>query len=140
MNDGSTVFGVPVDYRAPGFDYSDYSETEGAISTAAAAFVNAETLNFTAPAAGTYLIKWFFEAKNDTVNGITRTRVQLDGADQSFADIPIPLNVTVDIPCAGMREVVLTAGAHTLTIDFFAFVGGTTATLRRRRLEVIQVS
>ena len=99
--------------------YSDYSETEGSITTGAAAFINAETLNFTTPDTGDYLIKWYFEAKNSAVNGITRTRVQLDGADQAFNDLSITVGVTVEEPCAGMREVNLTAGAHTLTIDFY---------------------
>jgi len=116
-------------------EYSDYAETEGSTTTTAAAFVNALTLNFTTPAAGDYLIKWYFETKNDTVNSITRTRVQLDAADQAFNDIAIPIGVTVEAPVSGMREVNLTAGAHSLTIDFFPLTG-TTGEVRRRRLEV----
>ena len=124
-------YSVPVNL----LEYSDYSETEGSITTTAAAFVNAETLNFTTPAAGDYLIKWYFEAKNDTVNAITRTRVQLDAADQAFNDLAISVGVTAEVPCSGMREVNLTAGAHSLTIDFFPLTG-TTGEVRRRRLEV----
>jgi len=119
--------------------YSDYSETDGLASTGAAAFINAETLNFTAPADGDYKISWFFEAKNTTVNGITRTRVQLDGADQSFADLTITVGVTAEKPTMGFREVNLTAGAHTLTLDFYPLIGAT-GQIRRRRLEVRRLS
>ena len=119
--------------------YTDYGETNGSFTTTAAGFVTAETLNFVTPAAGTYRIMWYYETKNDTLNGVTRTRVQLNGADQAFADIPIPLTVTVDIPCSGYREIALGAGAQTLTIDCFPLVG-TTAEVRRRRLGVIRVA
>ena len=121
-------------------DYSDYAETEGSTTTAVAAFVQAETLAFTTPAAGTYRIAWSFEAKCDTVGGIVRTRVQLNAADQMFGDIPITTSVTTDQPISGFREVALGAGAQTLDLDFFALVGGTTVELRRRRLEVRRVS
>lgn len=121
-------------------EYVDYTETEGSITTAAAAFTNALTLAFVTPSAGTYRFMWYFEAKCDTVGGIVRTRVQLNAVDQAFADIAITTNVTVEEPCAGMREVALGAGAQTLTIDLFAFVGGTTVELRRRRLEVRKVA
>ena len=117
----------------------DSTETEGSISTGNAFFTQAESLAFTAPVTGTYRIAWFFEAKNSDVNGVSRTRVQLDGADQSFADIPIPVDVTADIPVSGFRQLNLTAGAHTLDIDHFPLIG-TTSTLRRRRLSVRQVS
>lgn len=118
--------------------YIDYTEADGSILTPNAAFVNALTLNFVTPAIGTYRFQWFFEAKNDTINGITRTRVQLNGADQAFDDLAIPLAVTVEAPCGGIREVALGAGAQALTIDFFPLVGAN-AELRRRRLAVWRV-
>lgn len=121
-------------------EYVDYSETEASIATALAAFVNAETLAFVTPSAGTYRILWYYEAGATTVGAIVRTRVQLNGADQAFDDLAITTNATCEFPNGGMREVVLGAGAQTLTIDFFAFVGGTTVSVRRRRLEVRKVA
>ena len=129
-----------LDSLDPDFDYSDYSETEGSTTTAAAAFSTAETLAFVTPSIGTYRVQWYFEAKCDTVGGIVRTRVQLNAADQAFDDLPITTNITAEVPVSGIREVALGAGAQTLTIDFFAFVGGTTVELRRRRLEVRRVA
>ena len=134
-----TITLVPLS-QEDGFAYSDYSETEGSITTAAAAFSVAQTLAFVTPAVGTYKLEWYFEAKCDTVGGIVRTRVQLNAADQSFADLPITTNVTAEVPVSGIREVALGAGAQTLTIDLFAFVGGTVVELRRRRLEVRRIA
>lgn len=119
--------------------YTDYGETDGSIFTPNPAFVNALTLAFVTPDPGTYRFWWYYEAKNDTVNGITRTRVQLNAADQAFDDVAIPLSVTIEVPCSGVRDVVLGAGAQTLTIDFFPLVGAN-AELRRRRLAVWRVA
>lgn len=121
------------------FDYSDYIENEGTVTETGGAFVTATTLAFTAPAAGTYRIHWSFEARNLTLNAVTRTRVQLDGVDQAFADVALTTNVTAEFPVSGYREVALTAGAHTLTLDHFPF-SGAGSQLRRRRLRVERIA
>lgn len=121
------------------FDYSDYTEDEGTDTETGATFATATSLAFTAPAAGTYQISWQFEVKNQTLNGISRTRVQLDGADQAFADVPTAIDLTMEFPISGFREVVLTAGAHTLNIDHFPFTGSGSQ-VRRRRLRVERVA
>lgn len=113
---------------------------EGSVFEAGGGFTVGNGLSYTTPVvpAGDYEILWYMEAKNDTLNSITRTRIQLDAADIAFADLSITVGATAEKPWGGRHRVTLTNAAHTVTFDFFPLIG-TTAELRRRRLRIVGV-
>lgn len=114
----------------------EYAEADAPSSTPLSAFVEAFKLTTSNLPAGDYLISWFYEVKNTTTNGITRTRVQLDDsaveADLAFADVPIPVSSTSEVAVAGYKKVSLGSGVHTVDIDFFPFTGSVGRVLRKR--------
>jgi len=119
--------------------FDEYGSDETSSTSTAAGFEQAYRFTTSSLTADTYEISWYCEAKNDTLNGITRVRVQLDDTtDLGFADIAITVNTTVDFPMAGSIQVALGAGTHTIDIDFYPFTG-TTAEVRRKRVAVRRI-
>lgn len=113
---------------------------EGSVFDTGGGFTVGNGLSYTTPVvpAGSYEIQWYMEVKNSTLNGITRARIQLDTVDIAFSDLTITVSTTAEKPWAGRHRTVLTNAAHTITFDFFPFIGAT-AQLRRRRLRVVGV-
>ena len=121
--------------------YEAYAEEDASDTTTATGFVQALRLTTASLVAGaTYEISWSFEVKNDTLNGVTRTRVQLDDTtDLAFADVPIAIDTTVEMPVAGFVRLQPGTGTHTIDIDFYPLTG-TTAEIRRKRISIRRVS
>lgn len=119
--------------------FEEYGSEEGSDTSTAAAFEQAYRFTTSSLTADDYEITWYCEAKNDTLNGITRVRVQLDDTtDLGFADLPITVDTTVEQIMTGSIQVSLGAGTHTIDIDFYPFTG-TTAEVRRKRVSVRRV-
>ena len=107
-------------------------------TTTSAAFQTAQSLAFTA-SGGTYEIQWYSEIKNDSLDSITRCQVLLDGAAIAFADIINGNNLTIEETFGGFDEQVLTAGPHTLEMQY-TLLTGAQARIRRVRLRAVKVS
>lgn len=114
-----------------------YIENDAEQTTGSGSFVTALTLNFTA-SGGTYDIDWYFEAKNGSAGAITRTSVSLNGSNIAFSDIFVGEDATVEVPTSGFKQTTLTAGPHTVTIDYSRYTGSYAA-IRRARLRVRKV-
>ena len=117
----------------------EYTDDDASDTTPDTAFVQALRHTTASLPAGDYLISWSFEVKNDTLNGLTRTRVQLDDSDDlAFADCAIVLDTTAEVTVAGQVRRAL-SGVHTIDIDFFPFTG-TTGEVRRKRISIRRVA
>ena len=114
----------------------EYVEDDGSTFESGAAFIQALRLTTSNLPAGDYHISWYYEVKNSTHNGITRSRVQLNDSavetDLSFTDTVIAGNVTIEQALSGFKRVTLDAGVHNIDIDMYPLTGATGQVLRKR--------
>ena len=89
--------------------------------------------------AGTYLILWYAEFTVSVANSGHKFRIRIDEDTLAGEDAP----VTVKFPCwysrAGHDHVSLTAGVHTIRMDYASASPNKTAYIRRARVTLWRV-
>jgi hypothetical protein len=126
------------------------SEEETTADTEATSTPN-QFLRLTTPAglpAGTYEICWYYVWQHSNITTDFAARVQIDDTtdliDPSGNGIhreePKDVATTQRIVSSGFATVALTAGAHTIDIDFWSATGTGTAQMFHARLRLMRVS
>lgn len=115
-----------------------YASSTGTSTNATAAYSTKVTLALGAVAAGTYRMGWSCEMSHSATTSDMRGRVQLDAAtDVALWNVEVS-DATTWLPFSGFAFVVLTAAAHTFTLQFAA--EGGTASIRNAHLECVRVA
>jgi hypothetical protein len=100
-------------------------------------FTTKLTLSTGSIPAGIYRIGWYYEVGNDTVDGDVGARVQLNITQTLTETSATALNATDFYSNGGYRYVALSAGTHTVQIQYKRGAAGLgTASIRRARLEI----
>jgi len=129
-----------------GIYFSSYTEDETeSTTTDDVNWQNKETLVYTAPEAGNYLLGWTAEIANSGANKGTYFRVIMDNVTGGSAT---ELNTSLNAPIVangwltstGFKRVTLDTNQHTFDLDFKAETSTSTAKVRRARIEIRKVA
>lgn len=127
-----------------------YQQTEETTAATNVTSTPLEFLTLNTPSdlpAGVYQISWFYVWQHDSISTDIAVRVQVDDTtnliDPSGNGVhrqePKDVAATQAHTESGFAEVVLTAGAHNIDIDFWSATAAGTAQLLHARLRIIQV-
>lgn len=107
--------------------------SEAQSDTTSQVFQNKLTLTTGALNAGTYLIALYGEVRTSSANKVAQVRLQVDAASHAVPDLH-PGQANIWVPFGGFIPLPLTAGPHTLTLDWRTVANGYAASIRRARL------
>jgi len=114
--------------------YFTYASSEGQSSTTSASWQ--QKLRLTTPdvPAGTYIVKWSFEWRQSSTSRDFQARVQYDDTDDLMNMNEEPKDGSNYNPRSGFIVADLSAGVHTIDLDYSAESGSGTSYIRRARL------
>jgi len=137
INDITNSGGGEVEiYIEPNFGaWYGWNSSEAESSTTSTTYVN--KLTYTTPTipAGYYRIGYQFEWRRNTASNDFRGRVQIDNTSTIMEFNEESKDGTSWHPAAGFDIVQLTAGTHTIDIDYAGETTGNTSYIRRARIE-----
>ena len=119
-----------------------YSESLGLSTVASTTFTEKLTIDAIGVPAGTYRIAWNFTWYCTDANNDFRAQVQLNNSTTLWTMQQEPQDVGTDQrhPAAGFAKVVLTAGDHSLDLDYSRSAGTGTVGIANARMEFWRVS
>jgi len=115
-----------------------YSESEAESTTTSTSYVEKLKLTTTSLPAGEYLIGWFFEMGQTSVSDTCDVKVELDDTTILANSLIEPKDATNWYGQSGFKKETL-SGIHDVDIDFRQ-INGSTAQIRRARIELIKVA
>ena len=114
--------------------YYQYAESESTSSTTSGSYQRKLRLTTSSIAAGDYLIRWYFEYSVGSNNKEIGYRVQVDDSD-TISEINVEPRSSNYEPASGFKKITLSAGVHTVDIDYVDLTNKTTY-IRKARLEI----
>lgn len=129
----------PGNFFLPFEFYSQSQEDDTTFTTTSVTPVVALTL--TTPSnmpAGTYRLDWYGETFQSAVANSASVNVRIDGTDVAITRHGDEVDILDVLERGGFAVRVLTAGAHTITLNLSTTAG--TASYRRRRLFLVRVA
>lgn len=117
-----------------------YSATE--VSTTSAAFTTALTYTTASLTAGTYRINWYYEFRGSSTTVSVGAQVQIDNTTtiHNLLTEPKATGGTQSLSQSGFYTGSLTAGTHTIDIDFRTANATATAYMKEMRIEIWRIS
>ena len=117
-----------------------WNSSEAESSTTSTTYVNKVTYTTSTIPAGYYRIGWQFEWRRGSTTNDFRARVQIDNTTDIMEMNEESKDSNSWHPAAGFDIVQLTAGTHTIDIDFAGETTGSTSYIRRARIEFWMMS
>lgn len=117
----------------------NYAEDNTVSSTTSTTYVQKLRLSLISIPAGTYFILWSFEWRYDGSNDDFFAQVEIDDTTQIMEMEVEPVYTGNWHPASGHRVIDLTAGNHTIDIDYRTTDSGKTAYIDRARITVFRV-
>lgn len=128
-----------------GFDFSkgprhvvdDYVESEIVSTTTSGTFQEKVELDIGTVKAGDFFLQWSCETANDSSDKPVQVRVQQNNTTDLAESSQAPKFDNTFFSVSGIKQLSLTAGAHTFQVQFSIDSGeGGTAQIRRARIKV----
>lgn len=121
-----------------GLTEQHYAESESEQQTTNNAFDQKLKLTTSALSGGTYRIQWYYEWQYSSSNRNFKARVQVDDTTIISEQSQEPKDSGNDVYYieSGFKRIVLSAGVHTVDIDWCCENLGDTAIIRRARIEL----
>jgi hypothetical protein len=114
--------------------------SEGESTTTLAAYQEKYRLTTSSLSGGTYRIGWYNEMRSSSVAADVLYRLQLDDLT-TLAEVNNEIGDNTNyLPGSGFIYAALTAGVHTIDMDYRNETAGNTAYIRRARIELWKVS
>lgn len=138
----STGVGAPLTWSRPVFGDNFIVSSSDAVSTSSStSFSTKVTLNAGALPAGTYRVGWQYDWGYSNGGANFLARVMLDGATAIMTHVQEPQDTAIGQRqiTSGFGYVTLTAGTHTVTLDYAASSTLDTARIGQARLEFWRV-
>jgi hypothetical protein len=133
---GNGVVGISVDPSGGSFQYT-YAESESESTTSQTSYQQKLRLTTASLPAGNYHVGWSFEISVDSNNKTAGCRVQIDDTTTICEFFQSPFSNEYS-GISGFARVALTAGVHTIDIDYREITGITS--IRRARLHIWRVA
>lgn len=114
--------------------YNLYGESESTSSTTSSSYQQKLRITTSSLAAGDYSVRWFFEYAVASNNKQIGYRVQIDDSTTIHEINPEPRSNNYE-SSGGFKKITLSAGVHTIDIDYKA-LAGKAAKIRNARLEI----
>lgn len=108
-------------------------------STTSSTFQNKINVVVNLPTAGTYILKWSAEFRQNSTNQVSEAQTLLDGGIVGFSSVrPSANNVWNNL--SGLVTDILTSGSHTIQIQYRSVSAGNTTEIRRANVVIFRIA